>query len=92
VGYSVVIKNDYDKPLMVEIRTGNNASDYTKNNLFFKDMLEAGDSRDPDNDDPIVCYRRSANPDDLGGPMGDWNTYSPNDQNTPALIKLSEAD
>lgn len=89
--YSVSILNDFDVAVMVEIRTGNDASDYSNNRLFFGGSLPSGESRNPDNDDPIVCYRRTADPDNSGSGMGAWNTFSPNDINTPVTLKLSEA-
>jgi len=91
MGYSVEILNDYTAPLRVEIRTGDNATEYTKNQCFYEGKLEGGHSKNPDNDDPLICYRRSADPDNPASEMAGWHTYSPNNDNTPVQLLLSEA-
>jgi hypothetical protein len=88
--FSVDILNDYANPLWTEVRTGN-SPDCTQNALFFQGDLGAGQSVNPNNDDPVVCYRRSKNPDDPTEGPGGWNTFSPDDTNTPAQLLLSQA-
>jgi hypothetical protein len=91
MGYQVEILNDYNVTVSVEIRTGNNPNDFSQNTLFYEGDLAAGDSKTTDNLDPIVCYRRTADTDNPAGGLGGWNTFSPDETNTPITIKLTLA-
>ncbi|WP_158944627.1 hypothetical protein [Granulicella sp. S190] len=91
MGYPVEIHNDYGQTLTVEIRTGNNPNDLGQNALFYQGDLGPDESKTTDNFDPIICFRRSANPDNPGAGLGGWNTFSPDDRNTPKTLELSEA-
>jgi hypothetical protein len=89
MGYQVEIHNDYNQTLAIEIRTGNNPNDFEQNTLFYQGDLVAGGSKTTDNFDPVICYRRTADPDNYAAGLGGWNTFSPDDINTPITIELS---
>jgi hypothetical protein len=90
MGYSVKLTNDYGKPLYLEVWTGSGAGshDQAGNTKRFGGNLDTEQYFDPDNDDSIVWYARTADPDNPGG-LGAWHTFSPDDSNTPVVISLS---
>jgi hypothetical protein len=39
--------------------------------------------------EPVVCYRRRADPNNSSSPWLPWNSFSPDDMNTPADITVA---
>jgi hypothetical protein len=85
--YAITFANPFGVWLQVEIRAGS-AANCGSNASVFNTSLGPGSSWTLSTDQNVVCYRRTANPDVPGSPLGGWNTFSPDDINTPTTIQL----
>ena len=84
--YQITFENSLAEAVVLEIRVGNEA-DCDANQPLFNDQIDAGGNKVIQTDFNVVCYRRTADPDNPGT-MTDWDTFSPNNINTPAEIDI----
>lgn len=84
--YQITFENSLADAVVLEIRVGNEA-DCDGNQPFYNDQIAAGGNKVIETDANVVCYRRTADPDNPGI-MTAWDTFSPNDINTPADIDI----
>jgi hypothetical protein len=85
--YSITLSNPFDAWVHLQIHAGSSAS-CDANVSIFDSMLASHAPHQLDTDANVVCWRRTANPAQEGSPLGQWTSFSPNDQNTPASIQL----
>jgi hypothetical protein len=85
MSYQVTFKNSLDKPVQLEVNVGDGNCDTNQNIL--SQQLDPGGDKTIDTDQNVVCYRRTADPDNPGV-MTSWVTFAPDDINTPALIDI----
>jgi hypothetical protein len=84
--HQISFTNQFGVPVALEIRSGSNACD--QNTQRYSNTLAAGGTYTLNTDDNVVCYRRTSNPDDPDSGFTVWNTFSPDDDNTPVTITL----
>lgn len=86
--FSITFSNPFGDWITLEIRAGSNQN-CDANAVVFNSQLAPGADYSLNTGDSVVCYRRTANPGQPGSPMQpNWNTFSPDPQNTPASIQL----
>jgi hypothetical protein len=83
--YQITFENTLSKPVQLQVNTGNGGCD-TNQNVVDEQVAVAG-TKQINTDWNVVCYRRTADPDNPG-PMTGWVTFSPDDTNTPATIDI----
>ena len=84
--YQISFANQFNVPVALEVRSGSNACDL--NAQQYNSPLDAGKVYTLNTDDNVVCYRRTSDPNDPASGFAGWNTFSPDDINTPANIAL----
>lgn len=85
--YDITFRNNFSVAVQLEIRSGV-SQDCDNNPSRFNGAVQAQSDQPFSTDDNVVCYRRTADPDNPGGGLGDWKTFSPDDINTPITIDL----
>ena len=85
MSYKITFENTLAKPVQLEVHAGSGGCD--ANQSVFDEQLAAGGTTEIDTDQNVVCYRRTADPDNPGT-MTSWATFSPDDINTPATIDI----
>lgn len=85
MSYQITFENSLSKPVQLQVHAGNGSCD--TNQSVLDEQLDAGATKEIDTDQNVVCYRRTADPDNPGT-MTTWTTFSPDDINTPATIDI----
>ena len=86
--YNITFQNGFTLPVALEVRSGSSAS-CDQNVQQYNQSLNAHDSYLLTTDDVVVCWRRTADPDNPSQGYTSWNTFEPNDINTPTTIDIS---
>jgi hypothetical protein len=86
MSYQITFENTLSKAVQLQVNAGDKV-DCNANGQVVNEQLDAYKTKTIDTDENIVCYRRTADPDNPGQ-MTAWVTFSPDDQNTPALIDV----
>lgn len=86
--YQITFVNHAWAQVRLEISTGNFQSCDQNASQGLVTLL-LNDGHPIQTDASVVCWRRTANPDDPHSAWGNWNSMSPDDQNTPATIELN---
>ena len=82
----------FSKPVHIQVSAGSGSCG--GNQIVIDTELQAGAStpqQDFDENQNVVCWRRTANPDNDHGEMSEWGSFFPNDQNRPAYIDVSKS-
>jgi hypothetical protein len=85
--FSITLQNPFGDTIELEVRTGSQPN-CDANGSIFNGPLGPNASFPFNTSDNVVCWRRTANPGTPGSPFGVWNTFSPDDINTPVNIQL----
>lgn len=85
--YSITFLNAFATTIQVDIRAGSQAN-CDGNGSVFNGPLGPNASWTLNTSSNVVCWRRTANPDSPGSPLGGWNSFSPDNINTPTTIQL----
>ena len=85
--YSITFVNGAWVSAVLDIRTGAN-QDCNTNVSVGPIRLKLNDSYTLQTDDVVVCYRRLNDPDDQDSGWQAWNSFAPDDQNTPMTIEI----
>ena len=86
MAFDITFQNNFDEEVQLEIASGSQGCD--SNTVRFNGLVAGGGSQLFSTDDNVVCYRRTADPDNPGGGFGGWVTFSPDDINTPVTLNL----
>lgn len=86
--YQITFVNHAWAEVKLEVATGNN-QDCNRNASEGPTALALNVGHTITTSASVVCYRRSANPDDPNSGWDTWTSISPNDQNTPMTVELN---
>jgi hypothetical protein len=88
-GYSATFVNPFQEQVTLEVRSGDKQDCNLNPNVHYNGILFGdGGSVSIATDDPVVCYRRTADPSNPHSPLGGWNTLFLDDNNPHQTINL----
>jgi hypothetical protein len=86
--YSATFVNPFQYGITLEVRSGDKQA-CNLNNIQYNGMLfKNGGSVSIGTNDPVVCYRRTADPSNPHSPLGQWTTVFLDDNNPHQTIEL----
>jgi hypothetical protein len=84
--YQITFVNGLGASVTLDVRSGSNSCE--QNTQRYNGVLASGGTYTLNTGDSVVCYRRTANPADPSSGLTVWNTFSPDNMNTPTTISL----
>lgn len=84
--YQITFANPFGSEVQLNVRSGSSSCEL--NAERYNGSLEPGGAYTLYTEDNVVCYRRTSNPGVPGSGFTTWNTFSPDDINTPTTINL----
>jgi hypothetical protein len=88
-GYTATFVNRFPQKVALEVVSGNNQDCHQNTTIQYNDILYENDgSASIATDDPVVCYRRTADPSNPQSPLGEWKSIFLDDNNPHQTIEL----
>ncbi len=84
--YQISFQSQFGTTVVLQVRSGSGNCD--NNAIRYDGPLDAGGAYTLNTDDNVVCYRRTADPNNPASGFTVWNTFSPDPMNTPVTITL----
>jgi hypothetical protein len=84
--YDMTFNNVLGRPVQLVVASGNGGCE--ANAVKYNQQIASGESYLFSTNDNVVCYRRTADPDNPAGGLSGWTSFFPTDIKTPADIDL----